>query len=226
MKVVKKLLEKYAYHILILYLPLSYRLIGMINNQFQLARTWNTTTILDELFNEVICYKGIWVFIYISYFLLMIFPVFLKKKERYLMARRVFLMSSFAHFCFLLFPTCTIRWPSTFLASPTLDHQLLSYIYSVDINTNCFPTLHAAHVLLISFYLQAKGKMQYLTYGLRSWAILIALSTIVTRQHSVIDVVGAALLTTIFYTLEQYIMPWRKKGNEYGTIRSAYNSTS
>ncbi|KTC83221.1 phosphatase PAP2 family protein [Legionella cincinnatiensis] len=208
-----KLLEKYAYHILILYLPFSYRLIGMINNQFQLARTWNTTTILDELFNDFICYKGIWVFIYISYFLLMIFPVFLKKKERYLMARRVFLMSSFAHFCFLLFPTSTIRWSSTFLASPTLDHQLLSYIYSVDINTNCFPTLHAAHVLLISFYLSAEGKMKYLIYGLRGWAVLIALSTVVTRQHSVIDVVGAVLLAAIFYRVERHITSWNKKVN-------------
>jgi membrane-associated phospholipid phosphatase len=71
--------------------------------------------------------------------------------------------------------------------------------YELDWPYNCFPSLHVAHsfVSALTCYRVHKG------VGLAAvlWASLIGVSTLFTKQHYVVDVVGGTLIACAAYVL-------------------------
>lgn len=79
--------------------------------------------------------------------------------------------------------------------------RLTIFLYSLSPETYVFPSLHVFHSLVIMYAIfQGKGKLVqniwFRAFGF-IWTILICLSTVFVRQHSIVDVVGGILLFLI-----------------------------
>jgi len=80
------------------------------------------------------------------------------------------------------------------------EHPLMLYTQQVDGPTNCFPSLHVAIVTLAYQILQAQGALSpELAAAMRNSCIDICRSTMETKQHSFVDVVGGLELARRLY---------------------------
>ena len=94
-----------------------------------------------------------------------------------------------------------------FVATPTRmrnrrrsSHPLLLFTQQVDGPTNCFPSLHVALVMLSYKILKDRGELdELLRAAMRTSCIDICRSTMRTKQHSVIDVIGGIELARRTY---------------------------
>jgi membrane-associated phospholipid phosphatase len=75
----------------------------------------------------------------------------------------------------------------------------LKTIYASDVANNCFPSLHVAQCFLAAFACSRVHRGVGLAAA--AWATLVALSTLFTKQHYVLDVVAGVLLACVGYAL-------------------------
>ena len=119
-------------------------------------------------------------------------------------------------FCFLLGTGMTIFvivsavWPNGLAIRPntfdrhTIFMRMVTWLYLRDTPTNVFPSIHVYNSLGVWLairdckMLKSKPWVSRLT-GI--WALLIILSTMFLKQHSVYDVAAGALLCLLFYRL-------------------------
>lgn len=81
---------------------------------------------------------------------------------------------------------------------------LVSLIHSADTSTNVFPSIHAYNSLGVHFAIANSKALRdkvWIRRGSFVLMIAICLSTVVLKQHSVIDVVGATILGYVMYPL-------------------------
>ncbi|HTK59567.1 MAG TPA: phosphatase PAP2 family protein, partial [Candidatus Baltobacteraceae bacterium] len=103
---------------------------------------------------------------------------------------------AFSAACFILWPL-TIARPELGVSS-ALD-RLLGALYAADRPTNLFPSLH---VSLSFLFAAAVGDARpRLRPWMTAWAALIAVSTLFTRQHYLIDVIGGVLVAWIAWRI-------------------------
>jgi len=120
--------------------------------------------------------------IYLSHFLflplalmsLRSYPVFLRALKSMAIA------SSLACVIFLIYPT-------TF---PRVDSS--PFLRFIDTPANCFPSLHVALACIAAWSLRADG-VRWAPFG-AFWAVSIAVSTVLVKQHYAVDLVGGLLL--------------------------------
>lgn len=102
---------------------------------------------------------------------------------------------------YLLFPTCQELRPVEFPRDNPLI-RFLYYFYQFDTNTNVCPSLHV--VGSVAVWLTSRRISRFQTMGWRVAfgvaAILICLSTMFLKQHSVLDVLAAIPICLVAYT--------------------------
>ena len=76
---------------------------------------------------------------------------------------------------------------------------LVSQIYSGDVNLNAFPSLHTAFSALIAAFVWKNYKGKWIGYGSLALAILIVMSTVLIKQHGIVDVLGGLALAGFAY---------------------------
>lgn len=116
--------------------------------------------------------------------------------------------------CIFLFTGMTISllictfFPNGTDLRTTVDPQknlcsyLVAMIHSADTSTNVFPSIHAYNALGTWFAIrnsQALREKKGLRIGSLVLTAAICLSTVVLKQHSVIDVCGAMILAYVIY---------------------------
>lgn len=103
---------------------------------------------------------------------------------------------------YLFFPTCQELRPATFPRDNVFT-RFLAWFYTFDTNTNVCPSIHVIGALAVSF-------TAWHAKGLSTWAwrvfftlltVLICLSTVFLKQHSVLDVLAALPLCGVAYRL-------------------------
>ena len=109
-----------------------------------------------------------------------------------------------------------VLWPTTYprelfpLDPATLDswtYYVFNYLRSTDTPINCCPSLHVSSVYLSAFvYLDDQKKKFPIFFA---WATLIALSTLTTKQHYLIDVVTGFGMAVIFYQIFHRYISYR-----------------
>jgi len=109
-----------------------------------------------------------------------------------------------------------ILWPTTYprelfpLDSASLDSwtfSIFNFLRQMDTPTNCCPSLHVSSVYLSTFvYLDDQRKKFPFFF---TWGTLIALSTLTTKQHYLIDVVMGFAMAVIFYQIFHRYIPYR-----------------
>lgn len=100
---------------------------------------------------------------------------------------------------FLFFPTVFPRelFPLDQNQMDTFTFMLFDFIHKIDTPANCFPSQHVASVYLASFiFLNDRKKLFPIFF---TWATLISISTVTTKQHYITDVPAGALVALFCY---------------------------
>jgi len=135
--------------------------------------------------------------IYSSIYLSMLLLPFVLRTRRELRAMGMALMTTIgvAAIAFLLFPTEPAY-------APLPSHYPLDWLHEVTrrlaLRHNLAPSLHVAMSWLILRTLATKASTA-VAVSLIGWAWAIALATLLTHQHHVIDVMSGALLAELIY---------------------------
>ena len=140
-----------------------------------------------------------WSFVYWSLFLAALLPVFVVHQQE-LVRRTVlaYLMAWLtAYAIFLVFPTVTAR-PATWPGDGFADWAM-RLILATDTRYNCFPSLHVAQCFLAAFAVHRVHRGVGAAAAL--WASLVAVSTLLTKQHYVLDVIAGVALAYAGYLL-------------------------
>jgi len=108
--------------------------------------------------------------------------------------------------CFMFFPTV---FPRLHFPLPADVDQytlgLFNWLRRVDYPTNCLPSLHVCYSYLASFVFLQEQRSKFPFYF--TWATLIAISTLTTKQHYFLDVVVGSLFAFSTYRLFLYLIP-------------------
>lgn len=153
------------------------------------------------------------VYLYESLYLLMpVAPWLMRSKEELYRYSSGLILMSFVGFCFFFFlPTSNPR-PVDVLDTNILYRTLIL----LDSELNAFPSLHTAYALFHSaccHVIFCKGSWHKLVRWIFwIWALLIMLSTLLTKQHVFIDVLSGALLGigSFIVCCQPNIISWRR----------------
>ena len=146
-----------------------------------------------------------WSLVYGSLLLAPLLPVFVIHQQE-LVGRTIkaFLMAWLtAYVVFLFYPTITSRPES--VEGEGFAFAALRRIYDSDTQYNCFPSLHVAQCFLAAFACSRVHRGVGIVAGV--WASLVALSTLFTKQHYVLDVLGGIALAYAGHVLALMSFP-------------------
>ena len=150
--------------------------------------------------DRVVPLQPAWALVYGSlYLFLIILPVFVVRQEEHI--RRT--VSAYlvvwiaAYICFLVYPTVAPR-PTEVIGQGFFVWGL-RFLYSADPPYNCFPSLHVAHsfVSALTCYRVHRG----LGIAAALCATLVAVSTLYSKQHYILDVIAGIFLASVAYLL-------------------------
>ncbi|HHU06617.1 MAG TPA: phosphatase PAP2 family protein [Clostridiales bacterium] len=132
--------------------------------------------------------------------------VFLLLKDKYEFCRYMWAMIIGLSFClafYLVVPNGQELRPEVF-PRDNLFSRMVANLYAADTNTNVFPSMHVFGTIA-----PAVAVIRYKGFGKRIWlklsavilALLICLSTLFIKQHSILDLIGGAVLYVPVYFL-------------------------
>jgi membrane-associated phospholipid phosphatase len=127
--------------------------------------------------------------IYLSdYLLFLVVVVMVTDAETYRrLSRRCFFTLALCGTFFLFFPTRYPR-PEYPVVSNTLVAFVMSVISNADTPTNCFPSMHVALTGVATWSLRNRSPRVFGSFVL--WSLAIFVSTLTTKQHYFLDVMG------------------------------------
>lgn len=150
--------------------------------------------------------------VYLSYYFILVCPAFLFKDKNNLkeLGINLFIASSIAHLCFVLFPVIgPNRIP---LDDSILVYEIMNSLYRFDTPLNCFPSLHVAHSVLIAYYAWNETQLaKSLKFVLMGLALFMGPAAVAVRQHYSADVIGAfalVLFSTWLVSSKAYESAW------------------
>lgn len=100
----------------------------------------------------------------------------------------------------------------TEIVRDNLCSRLAKLLYTIDTPTNVCPSIHVSSSLAIAavaFRSQGLKKHPAAVTGIVLWMLLICVSTVFVKQHSVVDIFWGAVLTVVLY-IPVYHFDWRK----------------
>lgn len=107
---------------------------------------------------------------------------------------------SFTILIYIVYPTAQELRPTNFERNNIFTH-ILTKLYNFDTNTNVCPSLHVIGSLAVFFSAwhdkRLSGALSRLIFFIIT--VLISVSTVFLKQHSVIDIITAVLLCLICY---------------------------
>jgi membrane-associated phospholipid phosphatase len=133
------------------------------------------------------------------YLFLILLPVLVIRQQEHV-RRTVYaylLVWLTAYVCFYLYPTIAPR-PAE-IEGKGFAVWGLRFLYGADPSYNCFPSLHVAHSFVSA--LTCYRLQRRLGTAMVACAMLVAVSTLFTKQHYVADVLAGALLAVLAYAL-------------------------
>lgn len=185
-----------------------YFVAGLINSlPFQQSRIVDISTQLDGYYFNA---NAVW--IYSLYYLLMIYPILGRQsyEASVQLGRSILAFSVFAFFIFLLMPVQIFR-PSDSILGSGLSSDALRFIYTIDEPYNCFPSLHVLHSWIIAIHFsRQKQEWAIIRFSLLLAAAGVTFSTVIVRQHYVLDVVSSLVLASVWFLLSNLDKPQPK----------------
>ncbi len=206
----KALLQKYKHAWVFLYgfiyMPWFYYLEQHVTKNFQVIHT---------SFDDKIPFIEYFIIPYYLWFPFMVVPVlylFVKDKEEFYRAVKFMIIGMTIFLVFsTIYPNGQTLRPTTF-ARDNIFVDMVKRLYKVDTPTNIFPSIHVYNSLGVflavrtSKHLQGKRLIQS---GTTILTVLIILSTVFLKQHSILDVIGAFLIAVPAYYAAYVMEPKR-----------------
>ena len=125
------------------------------------------------------------IFISLLYFLLYNVDSF-KKLQVYIIITQIVAMA-----VYVIYPNCQNLRPDVFPRDNFLT-DCLGFLYRIDTNTGVCPSLHCAYSIgIASVWLKEKNISKILKVSVVTAAVIICMSTMFVKQHSVIDFLAA-----------------------------------
>jgi membrane-associated phospholipid phosphatase len=143
------------------------------------------------------------VWIYFSQYLLLLVTVWSLSKTQHL-SRFIYSISWASLFASLIFYFFPVAFPRVPQATFGINTTLFGFLYLIDTPVNCFPSLHVALACLTVPSIAKAHKHWY--FLLILWVGLIAISTLTTKQHYFVDVLGGVFLAVFCYWLSRQIL--------------------
>ena len=110
---------------------------------------------------------------------------------------------------------CTV-WPNgqdlrvEEFANDNILTKMMQFIYNTDTNTNVFPSIHTfnsvgAFIIICKSHILGKLKSVKIVSAILS--VLIIMSTVILKQHSIVDLIGGVVLGIVMYFVV-YTIKW------------------
>lgn len=101
---------------------------------------------------------------------------------------------------YIIYPTKQELRPEVFERNNIFTH-IVAFLYGFDTNTNVCPSMHVLGSFAV--YFAARGSEKFSSFAWRAvflvCAVLISISTVFLKQHSVVDIVTALVLCAAVY---------------------------
>lgn len=109
---------------------------------------------------------------------------------------------------YLIFPNKQELRPTEFLRD-NIFTKIVAATYTIDTNTNVFPSIHVIGGIASLFAFWHSKHFSTFVWRLINTiiTILICLSTVFMKQHSVLDIVGGVVVCLIFYPIIYKTLP-------------------
>lgn len=189
----------------LLYLPI-YLLMFVAVEHLVVDNYWVSWCTLDDM----IPFVRQFVLVYVLWYPLMLgttLYLLLKDRRAFLRyARSVVLGLTACMLTFVLLPSGQELRPAEVPGSD-LTARLLRFIYAADTNTNVFPSMHVVGTLaaVIGIF-DSRSAPRGVQWGVAALGVLINASTVLIKQHSVLDILGGVVLYWLVY-LAVYRLP-------------------
>lgn len=204
MKKLKEFLFKYKHAIVALYFPVYMTWFLYLESRENLDFTYIHCFIDDWIpFCEYFIIPYLLWFLYVVATLLFLFFQTKHLDDFYRCCACLLLGMTTSLFIYTIFPNAQNMRPTTFERDNIFTH-IISVLYSADTDTNVLPSIHvynsvAIHVAIAkSHYFKDKNKVKLASLIL---CTLICVSTLVLKQHSILDLVTGILLYIIYYII-------------------------
>jgi len=145
--------------------------------------------------------------IYFSIFIQILIAALILNKEKYSKGVIMASLIIFLHLpIFILFPTCL---PRTALNMPAASILKLAYrtMHTIDPPNNCFPSLHISISFLTTYILWQQSKKLGIIFFI--WSLAIAISTLTTKQHYIIDIIGGLCIFALVSIITDFKLKTR-----------------
>ncbi|HWT74919.1 MAG TPA: phosphatase PAP2 family protein [Mobilitalea sp.] len=168
---------------------------------------------LDDLipFNEVFIIPYFLWFLYI--FVTVTYFLFTSKSDYYKLCANLFIGMTICLTIYTIWPNGQhLRVDLNSLGRSNIFITMLSKIYSIDTPTNVFPSIHVFNSVSAFIAINKSErlhKIKWLQWSAFLLTVLICMSTVFLKQHSVMDVMGALVLNIIMYVIV-YVPTWNK----------------
>ena len=143
---------------------------------------------------------------YYLYYPWLLLPLLvLKEREPYFRALLAFLiMQIVAGVTFVAFPSYMVR-PE--VIPPGMAGDLVRAIYRTDMGWNVFPSLHVAHSVLVALLFFKHARSAFAVISVAVGSALISASTVLIKQHWIVDVPAGIALAWFCFRLAQMPLP-------------------
>lgn len=111
------------------------------------------------------------------------------------------LMSIVTNLTFFLYP---VHYPRELYPLTENSSFLLYLIRELDSPVNCFPSAHVAIVWVTLLAIRREKPEQFFRFFI--WAILICISTLTTKQHYLVDILGGIFVGYICFALAERLL--------------------
>jgi membrane-associated phospholipid phosphatase len=146
---------------------------------------------------EKIPFLPVFVWIYLCIYPLFVLPfLFIRDKQFFrLFSFTYILVMCICYLCYLVIPVSFTRRPD--LVVDSFSTFALSIVFRADNSWNCFPSMHVAMSWLAALTILEVHRVRGILATLL--AVLIAASTVLIKQHYVLDVVAGMAITLGVY---------------------------
>ncbi|MCJ8010970.1 phosphatase PAP2 family protein [Paenibacillus sp. KQZ6P-2] len=133
-------------------------------------------------------------------YIFLMFVVFFRK-DRMVYYRSLTLTCIGLVICYLIYFVFQTTMQRPEIGHVGILNWLVSFVYSTDAPYNCFPSIHVltSHIVLKAAYQCKLNKRALTAASVTSWMIII--STLLVKQHVLMDVAGGILLSEMLYYL-------------------------
>jgi membrane-associated phospholipid phosphatase len=170
----------------------------LASGYFLLNEPRESTHILEITMDDWIPLVPWFVFPYISLYLLLLLTAwrFLKAETRLfnLAALAVCIDLVVSYIFYIAFQT---RIERPVLSGSDVSSDILRWIYSIDEPYNAFPSLHTSSAVLCTLLWRRAGSRFWLV--ILMWAAFIVASTVLTKQHYFVDILGGMAVAIASY---------------------------